>query len=181
MFALSIILQEEAASPGLFSLNLGVSFWTVVIFLILMWALVKFAFPPILGYANAREERIREMMESARRDREEAQKLVAEQRERIEEARDEAQRIVAESKTSAETVRTEVLEKARREHEEMLTRARSEIEREREQAIDALRREAVELALAASSKLLGKKVDSTEDRRFVSDVIGRIGDDAKRA
>lgn len=184
MNLLSIILQEAghaAEQPGLFDLNLGVSFWTLIIFGALLFALAKWAFPPILGYAAAREERIRELMESAQRDREEAQRLLDEQKRQIDAARDEAQAIIAESKTSAENVRQEVLEKARAEQEEMLARARKDIERERDKAVDALRRGTVELALAASAKLLGRKVDAAEDRAFVDDVIRRTGDDARVA
>lgn len=180
MYILTFLLQEaeHADQPGLFDMNLGVSFWTLVIFGFLLFALAKFAFPHILGYAAAREERIREMMAAAQRDREEASRLLEEQKRQVEAARDEAQRIIGESKTAAESVRQEVLEKARTEQEEMLARARGDIQRERDQAIDALRREAVELALVASSKLLGRKIDEEEDRRFVNDVIQRTGDGA---
>lgn len=175
MYLLNLIAPEGAAQPGLFDLNLGVSFWTIVIFLLLLWALAKFAFPAILGYAQAREDRIREMMEAAQRDREEAGRLLEEQKRQLASTRDEASQIIAEAKQAAESVRQEVVEKAHEEHQEMLARARSEIEREREKAIDALRAEAVDLALAASAKLLGQKVQGDTDRQFVRDVIARTG------
>lgn len=175
MNLIGIILQEEHAQPGLFDLNLGVSFWTIVIFLLLLWALAKFAFPAILGYAQAREERIREVMEAAQRDRDEALRLLEEQKRQLAGTRDEAALILAEAKQAAESVRQEVVEKAHAEHREMLERARGEIEREREKAVDALRATAVELALAATSKLLGQKVQGEADRRFVQDVIARTG------
>jgi F-type H+-transporting ATPase subunit b len=176
MNALAILLQEEHADqPGLFDLNLGVSFWTIVIFLILLWALAKFAFPAILGYAQAREDRIRELMEAAQRDREEAQRVLEEQKLALSKTRDEAQQIIADAKQAADSVRQEVVEKGHAEHKEMLERARSEIEREREKAVDAIRATAVELALAATSKLLGQKVQGEADRRFVQDVIARTG------
>lgn len=179
MYLLTLILQEaeaaEHAQPGLFDLNIGVSFWTIVIFLLLLWALAKFAFPAILGYAQAREDRIREMMEAAARDREEASRLLDEQKAALGKVRDEASQILAEAKQASESVRQEIVEKAHAEHAELLERARGEIEREREKAVDSLRTEAVELALAATSKLLGQKVQGDADRRFVQDVIERTG------
>jgi len=182
MNVLAIVLQEVAHEQrGLFDLNLGVSAWTLIIFILLMLALAKWAFPPILGYANAREERIREMMEEARRDREAASSALAEQQRALDSTRDEAQKILADSKQQAESVRAEVLAKARSEQEEMLERAREEIEREREKAVASLHREAVEIALTASAKLLRQKVGTEEDRRFVQDVIARTGDGAGAA
>ena len=165
----------HAEEPNVFNLAFNVSFWTLVIFLLLLWALKKWAFPPILGYAQAREDRIREMIDAAQRDREEASRLLEEQRVALGKTRDEAAQILAEAKTAAESVREEVIEKANAEHQELLTRARGEIEREREKAIDSIRHEAVELALAATSKLLGQKVQGDADRRFVQDVIERTG------
>ena len=177
LIATYIVLQEAAEhdQPGLFDLNLGVSFWTIVIFLILLWALAKFAFPAILGYAQAREDRIRELMDAAQRDREAAQRMLDEQKQALANTRDEAAQIIAEAKQAAESVRLEVVEKAQLEQQEMLARARGEIEREREKAVDAIRAVAVELALAAASKLLGEKVQGETDRRFVQDVIARTG------
>lgn len=179
LFATFSALQEAAEheQPGLFDLNLGVSFWTIVIFLILLWTLAKFVFPAILGYAQAREDRIRELMAAAQRDREEAQKLLEQQNAALATTRDEAAQIIADAKQAAESVRQEVVEKAHAEHSEMIERARGEIEREREKAIDAIRATAVELALAATSKLLGQKVQGEADRRFVQDAISRAGTD----
>ena len=65
------------ASPNVFNLAANVSFWTVVIFLLLLFVLAKYAFPPILGYAAAREKRIQDALDAARRDREESQRMIA--------------------------------------------------------------------------------------------------------
>ena len=165
----------HAESPNVFNLASNVALWTLIIFVALLWALKKWAFPPILGYAQAREDRIREMIDAAQRDREEASKLLEEQRAALGRTRDEANQILAEAKQASESVRQEIVEKAHAEHQELLARARSEIEREREKAVDSLRQEAVELALAATSKLLGQKVGGDADRRFVQDVIARTG------
>ena len=166
---------EAEHEPNVFNLTFNVSFWTLVIFLLLLWALKKWAFPPILGYAQAREDRIREMLDAAARDREEASKLLEEQRAALGRTRDEAAVILADAKQASESVRQEIIEKAHAEHAELLERARGEIEREREKAVDSMRATAVELALAATSKLLGQKVQGETDRRFVQDVIERTG------
>jgi F-type H+-transporting ATPase subunit b len=176
MSILSIIAQEaEHAQPSIFNLNLGVSFWTIVIFLVLLGVLAKFAFPAILGYANARERRIQEILDAAARDRAAAERLLEEQRRELAEGRQHAQQLIAEAKQAAERLRQEMLDRARAEQEELLARARQEIERERERATDALRREAVDLALAAASKLVAERLDAERDRELVREYLDRIG------
>ena len=176
-----LVIQEaehaaEAAAehtPSVFNLDAGTSGWTLIIFFILLAVLAKWAFPPILGYAQAREERIQEQLDEAKQAREEAQAALAKQREELAEARDEAQSIIAESKQDAEHVRQELLNKAKAEQQEVVERAKREIEREREQALESIRREAVELTISAASHLLGKKMDAEEDRRVVQEFLDR--------
>jgi F-type H+-transporting ATPase subunit b len=175
-----LLVQEaehaaEAAehTPNVFNLDLGTSAWTFIIFLVLLAVLTKWAFPPILGYAQAREERIQESLDEARDAREEAQQALEEQRRELAAAREESQQIIAQGKQDAENVRQELLNRVKEEQQEIVDRAKREIEREREQALESIRREAVELSIAAASHLVGRKLDADEDRRLVRDFLGR--------
>lgn len=165
---------EHAESPNVFALTANVSFWTVIIFLILLFVLAKFAFPPILGYAAAREKRIQEAIDEAARQRAETERLLEEQRQLLASARNDAQGLISEAQKDAERVRRDLLERARVEQEEMLARARREIDDERARAIESLRREAVDLAIAAASKLVEKRVDAQEDRRIVTEFLAHV-------
>ncbi len=176
-----LLIQEaehaaEAAehAPSVFNLDLGTSFWTLVIFIVLLLVLARWAFPPILGYAQAREDRIQEGLDDAQRAREEARQALEEQRRELARAREEAHEIIAQGKQDAETVRQELLNRAKEEQEEIVERAKHDIEREREQALEAIRREAVELSIAAASHLIDRRLDREEDRRLVEDYLERV-------
>jgi F-type H+-transporting ATPase subunit b len=166
---------EAAEAPSVFNLNLGTSFWTLIIFFTLLFVLTRWAFPPILGYAQAREERIQRSLDEAREAREEAQKALEEQRRDLARAREESQAIIAQGKQDAESVRQELLNKTQVEQREVVERAKQEIEREREQAVETLRRQAVELSIAAASHLVGRRMDADEDRRVVRDFLDQAG------
>src|SRR5215210_2195444 len=102
---------EAAAEPNLFGINAGVSFWTLIIFGLLFVVLAKFAFPPILGYAAAREQRIQETLDEARRQREEAARLLEQQRQELASARQQAQALLVEGKQAGDRARDELLAK----------------------------------------------------------------------
>src|SRR5690606_640556 len=175
---LLLIVQEhagEAGGGGLFSINPGLMIWTVVIFLALLAVLGKFAWKPILGALEARERRIQDILDAAARDREEAERLMEENRRQLAEARQQAQQITAEGRQAAERIRQEMLERARAEQEELLARARQELDRERERALETLRRDAVDLSLAAAAKLVEKRLGSEDDRRIINEYLDRIG------
>jgi len=167
------VALQEGSTPGLFQINTGLSIWTLIIFLVLLGVLYKFAYPHILGAADARERRLREVLEAAARDRAEAERLLEEQRRELANARQQVQQMVAEGKQAAERARAEMLDQARREQEELVERTRRELAREREMLLAALRDEAVDLSLAAASKLVEKRLGSQEDRELVHAYLQR--------
>jgi F-type H+-transporting ATPase subunit b len=165
---------DNGETPNVFALSLGVSFWTFVIFIILAVVLAKYAFPPILGYAAAREQRIQEALDAARIQREQAEQLLEEQRAELAKARTHVQEIIAEGKVAAERVRETMIQETREEQQTMLARARRDIQEERNVAIEALRHEAVELALAAAGRLVTHRMDSGEDRKIVTEFLQSV-------
>ena len=178
---LASLLVLLAASPafaaeegGLLSVQGGLMVWTVVIFLIVLAALYKFAYPSILGAVEARERRIEEMIEAARRDRAEAEALLTEQRAELERTRARTQDLMAEGRSAAEHIREQMLAETRREQEDILARARREIDQERQRAISQVRREAVEVAMAAAEKVIGRNLTADDNRRLVLGYIDEL-------
>ncbi|MCK5650367.1 MAG: F0F1 ATP synthase subunit B [Gemmatimonadetes bacterium] len=164
----------EESQGGIFDINAGLSFWTIVIFLSLLFVLWKFAWGPILAAVDAREEAIQKALDEAKERQEEAERLLAEHREQLADARRQAQEIVAEGRSAGDTVRKEIEEKAREEGQSLISRARQEIGREKDAALDSLRRESVELALAAAARLIAEKVDSEKDHELVMDYLDKL-------
>lgn len=174
--AVPLLAQEEhggeAGGGGLFAINwVGLMFWTWLIFIILLLVLRKWAWGPILGALEAREQRIQETLDGAARDREEANRLLDEQRQMLDEARNQAQGVLADSRKAAEHLRAELLEETRKQKDQILAGAKEDIRRERDQALESLRREAVDLSISAAGRVLHKEVDSQENRRIVEDYL----------
>ena len=164
----------EGTTP-LFTVNLGTTVWTTFIFLSLLGILWKFAWGPILGAVEARENGIQAKLDEAASNNEEAAKLLAEHKEQLADARRQANELIAEGKAAGEHLRKEIEEKARAEAQGIVDRARAEIARERDQAIEALRKESVDLALAAASRLMQENLDQDKDRQLVERYLSEMG------
>jgi len=169
------MLAAAEDGPGLVSVNLGLSLWTVVIFVALLFMLRRFAWGPILGMVEERENRIQSALDESAAARDEARRLLEEHKAQLADARRQAGEIVAEVKAAGDRVRKDIEEKARSEAQQILESARREIARERDQAIAQLRKESVDLALAAASKLMEEKMDAPRDRELVMDYLSDIG------
>jgi F-type H+-transporting ATPase subunit b len=166
--------QEHASTPGLMSPNTGLMFWTLFIFLVLLWVLKRFAFPVMLASVEAREKALEDAISAAKRDREEAAQLLAQHRAALDASRGEAQKLIAEAREAAERVRSELVEQAHAEQSQMLARARAEIESEKVRAIADLRREAVELAIVGAEKVIEKNLDDASNRQLVERFLASV-------
>jgi F-type H+-transporting ATPase subunit b len=172
-FTIALAQQEHAAS-GPLTVEFGLMFWTVIVFVLLLLILRKFAYPALIGAVEAREKALEEQIAEAERARAEAEALLAEHKKLLVEGRTAAHALLIEARTTAEKERALAMEKTRLEQEELLARARRDIATERERAIAELRREAVDLSLAAASKLIGERLTSETDRKLVEQYLAGL-------
>ena len=166
--------QAHEAPPKLLSPNTGLMFWTLVIFLVLLFVLTRYAFKPLTAAVEAREKALEEAIEAARRDREEAAALLAEHRQLLKQGHEDAQRFVVEGRAAGEKVREEMVAQAHREQQQILERARSEIAAERDRAIAELHREAINLAVLGAGKVIEKDLDNDTNRKLVDSFLASL-------
>lgn len=174
--AAPLLAQEAAPSgpPNLLEPNFGVMAWTLIIFLILMFVLSKFAFKPLFAAVEAREKALEDAIAGAKRDRAEAEQLMSQQRAQLEAARTEAQSIIAGSRAISEKMRSDLLAQTKEQQSEMIEQARRAIESEKVAAIASLRKEAVDLAIAGASRVIEKNLDSAGNRQIVESFLSSL-------
>lgn len=187
MLLLTLLLQHGEAPPPAgaervptpFDINTGVIFWTVLIFVVLMVLLWRFAWPSILKSVEERERRIQKQLEDAEKANALAQQLLEEHKKTVAATKAETQDILAKAKVVAQKERELLLAKAREEYEALLVRARKDIDAEKEKALVALRREAVELSIAAAAKVIEANLDTEANRRLVTEYLASLDKESK--
>ncbi len=173
-FPATAFAAEEGGKVNLLSPNGGLMFWTLLIFIVLLIVLSRFAFKPLIEAVEAREASLEAMLTKAQQDRDSAAKLLAEQQAHLDASRAEAQKFIADGRATAEKLKNSMLEETKAQQQEMIERARRDIENEKVRAIADLRREAVDLALAGAGKLIARNLDDAGNRKLVEDFLASI-------
>lgn len=176
----AVTAAETGGKVDLLSPNGGLMFWTLLIFIVLLIVLSRYAFKPLIAAVEAREASLEAAITQAQQDRDAAAKLMAEQQQQLEAARAEAQRFIAEGRATAEKLKASMLEETRAQQQELLERAKRDLEGEKVRAIADLRREAVDLALAGAGKLIARNLDDAANRKLVEDFLATIPAAGKR-
>lgn len=164
----------EAGPTSPFEVNFGLFFWTLVVFIILLGVLWKYAWPGILKATEEREQKIKAQLADAERLNGEAKTALVAAQALQAEARASAQTMIAEAKAALEKERAAAVDKVKAEQDALVERARRDIVAERDKAISDLRREAVDLALGAAAKVIGKRLDADADKQIVLDYLGKV-------
>jgi F-type H+-transporting ATPase subunit b len=167
-----VVLLAQLDPTGIFDLgNTSLIFWEVITFLILLFLLVRYVYPPIRKQIQERQAEIERSIDEAEKTRAEARELLAEYRRQIEEARGEGRRILEEARKQAETQRERTKKDAREEGDRIIQRAREEIDRERESAVREVRREVADMVVQASEQVIGRSIDRDEHERLISQAL----------
>src|SRR6478736_8372281 len=109
--------EHEAVALSPFAGDLGNAIWTLVIFVIVVIVLGKFAWGPVLGLLQQREEFIHRALSEAKRDRDEAELRLKEYAAKLQSAQREAFAILEEARRDAERLREELRGRAKTEAE----------------------------------------------------------------
>jgi F-type H+-transporting ATPase subunit b len=171
----ALAAEAEHAAPSLFAGDLGNSFWTLLIFGLVLVVLGKYAWGPILNTLQTRESFIREALEKAKREREEAEERLRQYEERLAGARAEASAIVDEGRRDAEVVKRRIEEDARRQAELMIDRARREIRVATDTATKSLFTLSAKLATEMAARVLGRELTPQDHERLIAEGIQDLG------
>ena len=177
LFLVAAALPAEAVEgdgSSLIEPKFGTIFWTVLTFGTLVFLLGRYAWKPLLGALGEREKSIHESIEQARRDREQAESLLQQQRELVEQSRRERAAALNEGRRDAEKVKAEILEEARAQREKLLQQTEAQVQAGMRQARTELRGVAVDLALRAAEKLLTRNLDEAAHRKLIEDYLADL-------
>jgi F-type H+-transporting ATPase subunit b len=165
---------EDEGGSFLVSPGLGLMIWTLLLFGITMFVLSKTAFPRIGEALEKRAAAVRENLEHAERQREEADKLLEEYRQRLKEAREQADDIIARARKASEAAVAEAAADGKSKREELVAAARKDIETETRRSLEQIRKEVADLTVLATEKITRKSLDAEDQQRLVEEALAEV-------
>jgi F-type H+-transporting ATPase subunit b len=175
-FAAEAAAEHGEASASPFAGDIGNALWTLVIFGIVVFVLGRYAWGPILKGLQSREDFIRESLEKAQLDRQQAEARLREYEERLATSRAEATAIVDEARRDAEVVKRKIEADAHTEYEKMIERAKREIQLATDTATKDLYTLSARLATDMASRVLGREVTAQDQERLIAESIHELNE-----
>jgi F-type H+-transporting ATPase subunit b len=153
--------------------------WGGVAFLIVAFLLMKFAFPMLKKTVKAREDKIRDDLESAERARREAEEEKARFDAQLGDARAESNRIIDEARQAAEEVRKDVVSKAEADAAGIRAKAQDDARLATERALSDLQHRVGDLSIELAEKIVERNLDRDTQMALVESYISSVGNGGK--
>ncbi|SNR24913.1 ATP synthase F0 subcomplex B subunit [Maribacter sedimenticola] len=155
-------------SPGLFVVM-------TILFLALIFLMVKFAWKPILNSLNERESGIHDALAAADKARADMQNLQADNEKMLQEARAEREAMLKEAREIKEKMIADSKEQAKAEGDKMLKQAQVAIESEKKAAVADIKNQVAQLSVAIAEKVLKEQLSSNDKQlKLVDSMLSDI-------
>jgi F-type H+-transporting ATPase subunit b len=151
------------------------SFWqslaAIIVFLILLAVLYKYAWGPILQGLQQREEKIRGDLEEAEKANAEAKRTLEEYQQKLTEARNETRQMIEKARDDAEKLHAKLKSDAEQEAATVRKRAADEIRSAKEEALEEIYARTAALATDVAGRILQRQVTDEDTQRLVDESL----------
>ncbi len=177
--ATGLVLASAEMAPRLFDLDLQLiadSVLMIIAVFSLFLIASHFLFNPVRDMMQKRQERIKNELDTAAADMENARALKEEYEAKLKNIDKEAESILAEARKKALANENKIVADAKEEAARIIERAGVEAELEKKKAADEVKREMVVLASMMAGKVVSAAIDTTVQDSLVEETLKEIGE-----
>ncbi|GAC1389962.1 MAG: hypothetical protein NVS4B11_02660 [Ktedonobacteraceae bacterium] len=168
-----------ASGPNAISSGLGINGWAflsqLITFGVVFFILWRYAFPLVLRTLERRETTIREGVENAEKAKRDLADAGKQSDRILADARREAQAIIERAQKSAQQEADRIVEDAHTKAQQIGQQQSDRIQQEASRARNELSRLVVNLSIDASERVIGRSVNSDDNRRLVQEFVTASG------
>lgn len=155
--------------------SFGLFFWQLLLLVLLLLVLRKYAWKPILNAVEEREAGIKDALDAAENAKKEMQNLTADSERLLKEARVEREAMMKEARELKEKIVSDAKELAKTEGDKMIKQAQLAIESEKKAAVAEIKDQVASLSLEIAEKVIkGEFSDKNKQLKLVEELVGEI-------
>ncbi|MEN8857697.1 MAG: F0F1 ATP synthase subunit B [Flavobacteriaceae bacterium] len=155
--------------------SIGLFFWQLILFVGLVLLLKKFAWKPILGAVNEREEGIKTALASAEDAKKEMQNLNASNEQLLKDARAERDALMKDARDIKDKMIADAKEETKEITAKLIENAQASIVQEKQAALAELKKQVAELSIGIAETVIKKELASKDDQlKLVEEILKEV-------
>jgi F-type H+-transporting ATPase subunit b len=166
--------KDEEVKQDLFGKAVDLGIWTLLVFLLLLFVLSKFAWKPMMQGLEQRERAIHSALHEAQQAREETARLRAQLEEQLRNANEQARTLLDEARRAGERTTAEMIAEAHKKIQAEQERLQREMNLAYSQARRDLQTQAAQLATLVASKVIRRQMNHDDHRQLVEEALAEL-------
>ena len=155
--------------------DFGLFFWQIIVFLILVFLLTKFAWKPIMKAVDEREKTINDSLQAAEQAKVEMLHLKEDNKKMMQEAREERDQMLRDAQAMKKRLMDEASQEAAKKSSEMIEKAQATIQSEKKMAIKELKSQVGMLSVEIAEKVLKSELkDEKAQKSLVEKMLKEV-------
>jgi F-type H+-transporting ATPase subunit b len=151
-------------------------FWSVLSFALMLLIVGKYLYPSLIRVLEERRKKVSSDLDSAKANREEAERLLREQRDLLEKARLQADALLRQAEEMARTLREEKEKELALTVKSEMDKVAAQIAADRERMKNDLRTETVSLIVRSLETLLEENLSETQKMLYINKALKTLAD-----
>ncbi len=160
--------------------DFGLTFWTIITFLVLVAVLGKYAWGPLIRALDEREAGIRQAVAQAEKTRQAAEALKAQNEVEWAKVREKSDEMLKAARIDAERLRADMVKKAEEDAKALRDQTQRQIEEDRARLSRELRHDIAALSVRVAEKLLRQSMNAKEQERLAAEFLSDLDKEPSR-
>ena len=133
-------------------------------------------FNPARELLKKRQDKIKDDIDTANKDKEDAAALKADYDSKIKDIQKESEEILSEARKKAKANEAQIIAEAKEEANRIIKNAENEALLEKQRAYDEMKQEMISIASLMAGKVVAKSIDTTIQESLVEETLKEVGD-----
>lgn len=133
-------------------------------------------FNPARELLKKRQDKIKDDIDTANKDKEDAAALKADYDAKIKDIQRESEEILSEARKKAKANEAQIIAEAKEEANRIIKNAENEALLEKQRAYDEMKQEMISIASLMAGKVVAKSIDTTIQESLVEETLKEVGD-----
>ena len=166
--------QAHGTPPNIMEVRSPLAIYTVIVFVLLLLILTRFAWRPLIKALHEREAHLQQVLTDSERARNEAETIAANHRKQLAGAADEVRALIEQARKDAQVSADAIVKKAQDAAEIERNRAQAEISGAKDQALMEIWSKTADMAVAVAGRVLDKELGESDHRRLVEAAMNEL-------
>lgn len=151
----------------MFTFEPGVALWSIIAFLILLYFMQKYAYPPLRTILDERKTTIEFALQESQKNKQESKEMLSAAEEKLKNVKSEALQLMTEARDKARILSEEYQKKAKDQYIDLLRKKEEELHKTEEKFYKAMENDIVQTVIKACQKILKFDLSPEQKEKIV--------------